>query len=289
VVIIKILNIMNQFYKNILLSVEKEEIEVSRSKKSVIDEAYHMVLFLDRTLSELKVRMISTGFESIMEEIFFFKNIKPQILGKLIFYNKIVRIESFSPTNADLIETYYTEQIKILNIEYKKHIVNSDFYSYYRTRRTDKDEYFFRLGNINYFDGLNSFFFEVDREFSTFYDFKIARILAFDLLYNYLDCRIDPEKTSPIYDPEIASKKQFSWTHSKNALIELIYALHVSGSLSHGRGSLKKLGILFEELFEIKLGDIHHAFHQMKFRAGEKASYLNFLKNSLEQYMDKDL
>lgn len=42
---LKIINIMKQFYRNILLSIEKE---VSRNKKSIIDEAYHMVSYLDR-------------------------------------------------------------------------------------------------------------------------------------------------------------------------------------------------------------------------------------------------
>lgn len=279
---------MKQLYKNILLSIEKEELNVSRSRKSIVNEAFHMVSFLDQTLTDLKVHINLHGFENNRDEIHFFKNVKPEILGRLIYYNKIIRIESYSPTTPELIESYYTEQIKLLNKEYKKHIVVSDFYSYYRTGRTDKDDYYYRLGNINYFEVLDSFFFELDREFSTYYDYKIAQILAFNLIHNFLQYRLEPDRSNPIYDAEIATKKAFSWTHSKNSLIELIYALHISGSLSHGRGSLKNLGSLFEELFEIRLGDIHHAFHQMKFRAGEKASYLHYLKNALEQYMEND-
>ncbi|MGS2741216.1 RteC domain-containing protein [Sinomicrobium sp. M5D2P17] len=36
---------------------------------------------------------------------------------------------------------------------------NSDFYRYYRSGRTDRDETYFRLGNINFHDGLNSIIF----------------------------------------------------------------------------------------------------------------------------------
>lgn len=281
-------NHMKQAYKNILLAIEKEEANLSRSNRSVYDEAGRMVTFLRNLLSELKVEFIARGFDSRHDEIVFFKEVKPIILSKFIYYSKIVSIESFSPGSGPMHKRYYSEQIKDLKKEYVKHIGCKDFFQYYKSRRTDRDDTYFRLGNVNFLDCRDNFAFEIDLEFSTLYDYKIARILSFDLIYDYLNSCLYPERANPIYDERIA-KSAFSWTHSKNALIELIYALHVSGSLSHGRGSLKKLGILFEELFEIDLGDIHHAFHQMKYRAGEKASFLYFLKNSLEQYMEKDL
>lgn len=282
-------NIMKQLYKNILGFIEKEEKNLSAKRKIELEDAYHMVVFLRHLLTDLKSEVLSTGFENKQEEITFFKSIKPEVLGKLIYYNKIVRIESFRPCSSEMLSRYYTDHIKCLKKEYKKHIGNTDFYRYHRSGRTDKDDLFFRRGNINFFDGVNSFIFEADPAFSTFYDYKTARIIAFDLIHNYLLCCLEPERSNPIFDEKVASKKVFSWTHSKNALIELIYALHVSGSLSHGRGSIKKTGRVFEELFEISLGDIHHAFHQMKFRAGEKASFLLYLKDSLEQYMERDL
>ncbi|MCL1666556.1 RteC domain-containing protein [Elizabethkingia ursingii] len=280
---------MKQLYKNILLVIEREELSVSRSKKSILEEAYHMVSFLDRTLADLKAQIQLKGFESNLDEIIFFKNVKPEILGKLIYYNRMVRIESYSPTNPELIEPYYSEQVKTLNKEYKKHIAASDFYSYFRTGRTDKDNYYYRLGNINYFDGLDSFFFEVDREFSTYYDFKIALIKSYDLLQMYLSSKFMKVKYNGADAFEINEDAEFSWTDSKNSLIELVYALHISRSVSNGRAGIRKISQMFENIFEVSLGDIHHAFYQMKFRAGQRARYLHFLKNSLEQYMDDDL
>lgn len=280
---------MKQEYKNILLSIEKEEVKVSRSKQNAIDEAYHMVSFLDRTLTELKVQINQRGFESILDEIIFFKRVKPEILGKLIFYNKVVKIEAYSPINPELIDSYYNEQIKQLNKDYKKNISCTDFYSYYRTGRSDKDEYYYRLGNINYFDGVDSFFFEVDREFSTYYDYKVAQIKAYDLYHSYLSGKFKRIEPSDNDSFDINEDAEFSWTDSKNALIELIYALHISRSVSNGRAGIRKISKMFEDIFEVSLGDIHHAFYQMKFRAGQRARYLNFLKHSLEQYMDNDL
>lgn len=280
---------MKQVYKNILLSIEQEEITVSRSKKSAIDEAYHMVSFLDKTLTGLKAQINLKGFESILEEIIFFKRVKPEILGRLMFYNKVAKIEAYSPINSELTEPYYTEQIKLLNKEYKKNIASSDFYSYYRTGRSDKDEFYYRLGNINYFDGVDSFFFEVDREFSTYYDYKVAQIKAYDLYHSYLSGKFNRIEPTNNDNFDINEDAEFSWTDSKNALIELIYALHISRSVSNGRVGIRKISQMFEDIFEVSLGDIHHAFYQMKFRAGQRARYLHFLKHSLEQYMDNDL
>ncbi|WP_353148541.1 RteC domain-containing protein [Chryseobacterium sp.] len=280
---------MKQKYKQILLSIEKEVINVQRTKKSLIDEAIHMVSYLDNTLTDLKTQINQKGFESILDEIIFFKHVKPEILGSLLFYNKVVQVESYSPINSELFESYYTEQLKLLNKEYRKDIASSDFYRYYRTGRTDKDEYYYRLGNLNYFDGVDSFFFGIDREFSTYYDYKVAQIKAYDQYHSYLTGkfnRIEPRANDTF---DLNEDAEFSWTDSKNALIELIYALHISRSVSNGRAGIRKISQMFEDIFEVSLGDIHHAFYQMKFRAGQRARYLHFLKNSLEQYMDNDL
>lgn len=281
--------IMKQLYKNLLLSIDKEEKTASRNSKSVICEAYHMLSFLRELLTEIKAEVLANGFASAQDEIVFFKCVKPQILGKLIYYNKFIILESNAPQTDELLQLYYAEQLKLLNKEFKKDIGASEFYKYYRSGRIDKDETFYRLGNINFYEGLNSFFFEVDTEFSTQYDYKIAKIISFDLLHNYVCSKLGKRDEFGKDAVSSVENSDFSWTDSKNALIELIYALHISGSVSHGRAGIKRITKLFEELFEVNLGDIHHAFHQMKFRAGEKASYLVFLKTSLEQYMDRDI
>ncbi len=38
---------------------------------------------------------------------------------------------------------------------------------------------------------MNSFVFEIDLHFSTYYDYKVARIIANDLLLNYLHLKIE--------------------------------------------------------------------------------------------------
>ena len=274
----------------ILLEIHNKEDKILSQSKRLIDEAYEMTLYLQDLLGSVKKYLTEEGFKNDEEEIHFFRCIKPQILGKLIYYNKIYRIETTCPvSNGKMYYSYFSGQLANLKREYIEHICNSDFYRYYRSGRSDKDEVYFRLGNINYHDGLNSFVFEIDSQFSTFYDYKVARIIANELLYNYLLTKINPDENPDVILQNSESTKDVFWTDSKNALIELVYALYASGAISHGKIGIRKISLLFQILFRVPLGDLHHSFHRMKTRVGSRTAFLDQLKISLEEYMDKEL
>lgn len=274
----------------ILLEIHNKEDKILSQSKRLIDEAYEMTLYLQDLLGSVKKYLIEEGFKNDEEEIRFFRSIKPQILGKLIYYNKIYRIETTCPvSNGKMYYNYFSGQLANLKREYTEHLCNSDFYRYYHSGRTDRDDNYFKRGNINYHDGLNSIVFEIDSEFSTFFDYKTARIISNDLLYTYLLTKINPDENPDVILQKPESSKDIFWTDSKNAIIELIYALYASGVISHGKIGIRKISLMFQILFRIPLGDLHHAFHRMKTRSGSRTSFLDQLKFSLEEYMDKDL
>jgi len=274
----------------ILLEIHNKEDKILSQSKRLIDEAYEMTLYLQDLLGSVKKYLTEEGFKNDEEEIHFFRCIKPQILGKLIYYNKIYRIETTCPvSNGKMYYSYFSGQLANLKREYIEHLCNSDFYRYYRSGRTDRDDTYFKRGNINYHDGLNSIVFEIDPEFSTFFDYKTARIISNDLLYTYLLTKINPDENPDVILQKPESSKDIFWTDSKNAIIELIYALYASGVISHGKIGIRKISLMFQILFRIPLGDLHHAFHRMKTRSGSRTSFLDQLKFSLEEYMDKDL
>jgi hypothetical protein len=272
----------------IIDDVSQYESKIVNEASGSLDEALKMISYLQEVLISLKASVTKEGFKSEWEEINFFRNVKPGILGKLIYYNKVYRIECACPLGSGKIyRNYFSNQIKELKQEFEEHIFNSEFYRYYRSGRNDRDQTFFRLGNINFYDGLNSFVFEIDHHFSTYYDYKVARIIANDLLQNYLHLKLDSIKDSNFKDEE--ATKDIFWTSSKNALVELIYAMYASGAVSHGKVGIRKLSMIAQIVFSVSLGDLHHAFHRMKTRAGSRTAFLDHLKISLEEYMDKDL
>jgi hypothetical protein len=281
---------MKRTLVDILTEIKNYEKKVSAETSNLIDESYKISTYLRELLFTIKNQILKDGFKDNAEEVNFFRNIKPQILGKLIYYNKVFRIETSCPVNdGKMYYTFFTNELEELKQEYKEHICNSDFHRYYRSGRTDRDNEYFMLGKINYHNGLNSFVFEIDPSFSTYYDYKVARIIANELLYTYLLSKTNPDQKTDFILQNPESVKEIFWTDSKNALIELIYALYASGAISHGKIGIRKISLAFHILFRIPLGDIHHAFHRMKERTGSKTVFLDKLKVALEDYMEKDL
>src|SRR5690606_8443654 len=179
--------------------------------------------------------------------------------------------------NGNLHQNYFALQLRDLKQEYQEHICNSDFYRYYRSGRPDREEQYFTLRHINCYDALNSFVFEIDTKFSTYLHYKVANIIANELLYNYLTTQLSPAQNPDVLLQQ-EETKDFFWTQTKNALIELIYALYACDAISHGKIGIRKISMVFQILFRVSLNDIHNSFHRMKTRAGSRTLFLDQLK-----------
>lgn len=69
-------------------------------------------------LCNIKAKVLQAVFINEQKEIDFFKNIKPQILGKLIYYNQVFRIETTCPASSGKIhQKYYENRLKNLKSE----------------------------------------------------------------------------------------------------------------------------------------------------------------------------
>ncbi len=77
-------------------------------------------------------------------------------------------------------------------------------------------------------------------------------------------------------------KLTLQWRASKNALIELIYALHFSNAIAEQ--NIREIARKFEDIFGINLGDIHNSFHKMKYREKGVTLFLDKLKQDLEKH-----
>ena len=56
------------------------------------------------------------------------------------------------------------------------------------------------------------------------------------------------------------------WTAPKAYLIELMYALDVTGCFNSGKVSLNKIAVYFEEVFNIDLSNYSRDFYEMRIR-----------------------
>lgn len=277
---------MIQYTLNVIAKI-CSEIQIIDSKKvDIFAKSIEIIKLLKGYLEELKTTVSEYKFKNDAEEIQFFKETKPQIFCKLIYYTSIYKFEMSRPTGSDTVQKEFA--IKQLDMLKEFFDINIDFYRYYRARRTDLDEHFFMRGKPEIELCFESTYIERDPRFSTGFDCKVARILANDLLsiyYNEELTRIEQPKVTQ-YDNVNHPISKLKWTGSKVSLIELIYALQTSGCINNGKSDLKRLTSFVEELFEIDLGDIYRAFLEIRGRKGCRVQYLDELRKKLIARMD---
>lgn len=75
------------------------------------------------------------------------------------------------------------------------------------------------------------------------------------------------------------------WTEKKNALIEILYAIDEMGCIENGNLSLNRLASHFEFAFDISLGNVTRAFHEMKYR-NNPTSFLDEMREALLRRLD---
>ena len=217
-------------------------------------------------------------------EIDFFKNIKPKFTSKLIYYNAIYKIETRKPHGGErILKKYLNNELDKI----KKYFDNNlDFYKYYRTGSNYLDHKYFTRGKFDIKLTLDSFYFEVDHTFSTSHDFKVAKIMAHDLIQVYLEDKLLVlENREPKEKSQVSTKIKQNWTGSKVALIELLYDLHTEGVCNNGTSDLKEVAEYFENVFNIDLGKYHRTFLEIRIRKSDQTKFLNALKEKLIKRM----
>ncbi|WP_321540162.1 RteC domain-containing protein [Flavobacterium piscinae] len=197
----------------------------------------------------------------------------------------IYKIEMKRPNGGNrVLKKYYNNELQKLKAYFDNEL---DFYKYYRSGSSYLDYKYFLRGEYDIKLALDSYYFEADSSFSTSCDFKVARILANDLIQLYLE-----DKLIMIENKDFSDKSQrkpntkLMWTSSKVALIELIYALHTEGVLNNGVADLKDIAEYFEHIFEIDLGQYRRVFLEIRARKADKTKFISALNEALLKRME---
>jgi len=275
---------MIAFTQKLLEELEAELNKIELEKQDLSERAEAAIKTTIVTLEKLKTSFVKFKFDSKIEEINFFKNIKPKFVSKLIYYNEIYNIETSRPFGGQkYLRKYFNSELAKLKSYFNENI---EFYKYYRNANTYLDSKYFVRGQYDIKLTLDSFYFQADTRFTTSHDFKVAKIMANDLIQVYLETEIAKLESKPaLYN--ISDRQVQKWTGSKIALIELIYALHAEGVFNNGMTDLKETAKFFEETFDIDLGQFHRTFFEMRARKSERTKFLNSLRETLVRRMDE--
>jgi len=280
---------MNHFISNLNKELNKQLQVIDLEEINLINKAQKSIVCIKITLSKLKNFVLNNTFKDEEEEIQFFKEIKPGVFSQLIYHVKINNIESKRPMGSiEIQQNYLLSELLKLTMYFNSHL---EFYRYYRMKSTFLDDKLFVRGREDFHLHLDNMMIYVDPEFSTSQDYMVAKIMANDRLEVYLKTEIDAlsiKANNPNWGQVgYLGSNSLQWTESKTALVELIYALHASGSINNGQTEIRELSAFFEQAFNIRITDIYRTFLELKLRTIQ-TKYIDYLRAVLLRKMQEE-
>ena len=271
---------------NSLVDFEHELSLILNTHSDEVEKAKKIIIFIEDILKQLTDWLKHHVFETIQEEIKFFKEIKPNIVAKLIFYKEVISLVATLPLDKKKRVKHFEKKIAIINQFHRK---NREFIKYIKTHSSQFDELYFTRKKYQDLFLNDCVVINQDAKLCTSHDYLLAEVLAYELLALHIENRIDTlNQSCAITNNKIQSN--LHWTVKKIDLIELIYALHEAKVFDNGQADIKEITHVFEKAFQIDLGDnITRSFIDIKNRKTDQTRFLNQLQAALETKIENDL
>ena len=276
---------MNQIINKLNIELDRQLESIDRGTDKIIEKSKKSFECVRDSLIQLKEFILDYTFCNEQEEILFFKKLKPELYSKSIYFKKIAEIEIRRPIGShEEQEFYLRDELKKLTSFFNDH---KDLYQYYRTESTHLDNMYFLRKKNDMKQKMKGA--DIDDNFSTGYDYTVAKIIAFNRLEVFLNKELDKIQMNPKnpHVDHLGILDKFRWTGSKISLIELIYSLHSTGVLNDGNCKINELAELFEQIFHFQIDNIYRGFQDIK-RRDNKTPFIDTLKEQLLRKLDED-
>ncbi len=235
----------------------------------------------EESLLELRQWVMANTFPDKDCEIYFFKQVKPVIRARYVYYQKIHRLHTGYFNGSGLLAKERLE--KELHDIARFFTDNDQFFTYYRNGSTHHDELYFIRGNYDWkiCPEANHF----DATFSTSFDGKLAELMAYELLMKYVDGMLNPvcKLTEPV--PVIAAASKLQCTASVTDIVELGYALYAIGFFNNGKASVKDIMSFLSEVLQLNLRNFSQTFYQIRERKINTTKFMEELNTGLSRYI----
>ncbi len=246
----------------------KEQVEsITGEQADAVTATGRVIQVFWESLYELKEFTRIYRFADQQEEIMFFKEIKPEIASQYFYYVKLLSIRvADAYGNPESRKAHYRKVLRKLERYLRKHI---EFYRYCISGDARFDTlYFTRKGSVSVTSSIDA-----DERFSTRYDTTLSRLLANELLKQYLKDGLQKLDQAP-------GTPSLTWTGSKTDLIELIYALHSIDAFNSGTADIRLIATSLENVFNVRLGNYYRVFQDIRLRKKGKADFLDRMKKT---------
>lgn len=260
--------------------------EVESSKSTPIKSLKYYHTLVSNSLEKIKLMILDEQFDTEIEEIEFFKFLKPQFSGLMIFASERYSYQSNKPLITDQLPAYAEEQLKFINRLFRQH---EFFYQYYRLGATEMDSIYFLRGRKPS-DLINLDFPDVDPTFATAGDYLFAKFFAYEKLQEYI--LNDTKKPITIDDNPILTNRDtlnFKWTGDKTNLVEVIYGLFYTGQLNSGNATLSDIIKWMEQILQIDLSRSYRNFIDIRNRKRDSPTkFLDKMREFIIQKIEDD-
>lgn len=273
-----------ELYQRLEADLEEQE----TWNESPIETLRNGLYLAHEALNKMKLLVLEIGFASELEEIEFFKHLKPKVYGLMVYVSERYSFENSKPILVGQMEEFFNEQIKFISRFFRQH---EFMYQYYRLRATEMDSFYFLRGKKP--DGAVSLDLpELDTSFATYGDYLFAKFIGYEKLQGIIveklkklsvDSRLHESPTI------VDGNNVLKWTGDKTNLVEVIYGLFYSGQFENGNATLSDIIKFMEVNFQIDLSQTSRKFIDIRNRKKDSPTkFLEKMRESIMKRIDED-
>lgn len=251
-----------------------------------IPEVKKLIKKLETLLIETR-ELVSNNEVDIDTEMYCFKVVKPQILGRILFLKEVIYLKSEEMFGmVELNKSALNRKSKEIEdfIEENKYLLR-----YLRSEETKLDKHYFTRDFLKHHLHRNTYCCNCHSNFTTDVDMEWAQLVCYEILVKYITYRHQVMELED--DLQMDSSKvvgSLTWTKKGVDLVELAYALYSSGAFNRGNAEVIEIVRLLELCFNVKVGDCYKTYRYCRGRKKDRVPFLNQMRNSLIEKMDSD-
>ena len=274
-------------YINYFNEFEKEYEVLKNTSNDVLSISLEIIQYIEKKLKEIHKWLKKHVFLSVQEEIYFFKELKPKMVSKLLFYKELLKLEASLPPSKKKKRKHYEE---LLTAIHQYVTTNKEFYEYYRSRTSFRDEDLFVRHCYKDIIRYDCYLINFDSKLSTSHDYNVATIIANDMFTSHLENKLEELNSNnpTTYNP---MNNKITWTGTKVDMAEMIYGLYYKNTLNDGKADIKEIAKALCFAFNIEIDDktLYRCLQDIKRRSPIKAVFLqNLSKVADNKFKDSD-
>ena len=233
-------------------------------------------------MSEVNKKIDTYDFQSTEEEINFFKNTKPKLIAEEHYsYSRVRCLHNCQNLSKEAKEKFVKRELQRIDNFFLEH---KEFCSYLSVGNNHLDEnYFTRLSN-NSTPTLDYNLSDKNSRTTSKKGYIIGKIISKKRLSVYFQSLLEKDSANRLTDNSYSTKK-LNWNGTQTDLVELIYALKVSGCIND---SLSNITEVTRQIFGLEPIDTYKTWSRIKSRKKNATPLLTRLLESLTQRIKEE-